>query len=214
MCLLLETIRYCNGLFDNLDLHVRRMNISRYEVYGNEIPALSLAGELEKFVADKILNKNSVYKIRVIYGKEIEKIEISPYKPPEINSLKTVYNDVIDYHLKYSDRSYIEKLKTFKENNDDILIIKQGFVTDTSFANILFFNGKRWITPHAPLLKGTRRLQLLQNETVATAEIRVADLKYFKKARLVNAMIRFEDEIDVKEIKLHEGKIWSNGSIK
>ncbi len=201
MCLLLETIRFFNGKFDNLNLHAERMNNSIKEVYGTGIPNIILDNVLEDFISDKTFDRNTIYKFRIVYGKEVEKIEFSPYRFPVIKSLKPVFDDNIDYHLKYSDRSRIEKLKNLKGNGDDILIVKKGFVTDTSFANVLFFNGKEWLTPHAPLLKGTRRRQLLENETVSTAEIRLEDLKYFGKIRLVNAMIRFEDELDVRIVE-------------
>ncbi len=208
MCLLLETIRYFNGEFDNLNMHSERMNLSRTEMFGTHVGSLSLNDALRKFVSDKVFNRNTVYKCRVIYGKKIENIEFSPYKKPVIKTLKTVYNNNIDYHLKYLNRSPIERLKTLKGTFDDIVIVKDGLITDTSFSNLLFFNGKEWLTPHTPLLKGTRRRQLLENEIVTTAEIRPADLKYFKKIRLINAMIRFEDEVDIDEIKTDDKTLW------
>lgn len=42
-----------------------------------------------------------------------------------------------------------------------------------------------------------QRAKLLHEEKIKTADIRVEDLKYFDKARLINAMIRFEDQLDV-----------------
>ena len=39
---------------------------------------------------------------------------------------------------------------------------------------------------------------LLEKEMIKTADIRFYDLHHFKKVRLVNAMIRFEDELDIK----------------
>jgi 4-amino-4-deoxychorismate lyase len=81
---------------------------------------------------------------------------------------------------------------------DDVLIVKNGWITDTSFANILFFDGKRWLTPEKPLLKGTQRENLLRQGLIFQANISPASLPDFSKARLINAMIRFEDEIDVK----------------
>ena len=106
-------------------------------------------------------------------------------------------DDEINYSHKYFDRSRLEKLFFQKGNCDDILILKNGFITDTFFANILLYNGNEWLTPSNPLLKGTQRQFLLETEKVITADIRPSDLKNFKKARLVNAMMRFEDEVDV-----------------
>lgn len=78
-----------------------------------------------------------------------------------------------------------------------MLIVKNGLVTDTSFCNVLFFNGKHWLTPEQPLLRGTRRAALLDQEQIRTAVIGVEDLHYFTKVRLINAMIRFEDCLDI-----------------
>jgi len=139
-----------------------------------------------------------LFKCRIIYSKQIEKIEFIPYQLPNITSLKIVIDNEIDYSHKYLNRNQLEKYYWQKGNCDDILIVKNGLVTDTSFANILFYNGIEWLTPANPLLKGTQRQFLLETEQITTAEIRPSDLKYFKKARLVNAMIRFEDEVDVE----------------
>ena len=107
-------------------------------------------------------------------------------------------DDGLDYSHKYINRKRLEKLFSQKGNCDDILIVKNGLITDTSFANILFYNGIEWLSPANPLLKGTQRQFLLETEQIITAEIRPSDLKYFKKARLVNAMMRFEDEVDIE----------------
>jgi len=86
---------------------------------------------------------------------------------------------------------------------DEILIIKQNLITDTSFSNITFFDGTRWITPSSPLLAGTMRSFLIQKQVIVEKEIRVTDLKDFEKARLINAMLPFESgsDIPVENIK-------------
>ena len=71
----------------------------------------------------------------------------------------------MNYDLKYFDRKIFDDLKK-NIKADDILIIKNGFITDTSIANILFFDGKKWITPKKPLLKGTVRERLLRMKLI------------------------------------------------
>ena len=73
-----------------------------------------------------------------------------------------IENNKICYSLKLTDRSQINRLLKQKGNYDDILIVKNGFITDTSISNIIFYNGSKWITPAAPLLKGTCRDKLLK----------------------------------------------------
>jgi len=243
---LLETIRFENGKFENLNFHQKRMNESRLTLFGytDEInlnallqTSTSLLQEstLEETLrssgfairaegdsdsqSEKIRIKNpsslnfqitnlkeherlGLFKCRIIYSNQIEKIEFTPYTIPSIKSLKIVVDNQIEYSHKYLNRAQLHQLYEQKEDCDDILIAKNGLITDTCFANILFYNGKEWVTPAKPLLKGTQRAMLLEKEKIMTANIRVGDLKYFAKARMINAMIRFEDgaNIDIDSI--------------
>ena len=80
-----------------------------------------------------------------------------------------------------------------REEGDDILIIKDLLVTDTSIANIAFeTSGGEWITPKNPLLKGTTRARLLDEGKLKEADIRVHELRSFTKVALLNAMIDFD----------------------
>jgi len=200
---LLETIRFDNSRFDNLAYHQQRMNRSRKVLLGREdeidLKEYFYNSSFQSALGSAIPtpNEHRLFKCRLVYSTTIEKVEFFPYHLPKIHSLRLVIDDEIDYSHKYIDRQAIEKLLAKKDDCDDILIVKNGLITDTSFANILFFNGKEWITPAFPLLKGTRRAQLLDEEKIRTADIHIEDLKYFKKARLVNAMIRFEDKVDI-----------------
>lgn len=197
MCLLLETIRYENGRFRNLSFHQQRMDASQKALFG-----ISGKIDLEGVLKQKLEEENpglerGLFKCRVIYNTEIKKAEWIPYRLPDIHSLKIIHSDDIDYSLKFAERSVLNNLFAKRENSDDILIVKNGFVTDTSFCNILFYNGRNWITPAFPILKGTQRSYLLEKEQILTAEIKPSDLVNFSKARLINAMIRFEDALDI-----------------
>jgi 4-amino-4-deoxychorismate lyase len=76
---------------------------------------------------------------------------------------------------------------------DDILIVKNGYITDASFASVVFHDGAKWITPSTPLLAGTTTARLLECHAIIAGEIRKGDLRHFKKAALINAMIDLED---------------------
>jgi len=201
MSLLLETIRLEDGTFSLLVYHQQRMNYSRKVLFGykSEIDLgkilLASTHEVKKEV-------ERLYKCRIIYSEKIEQLEFVPYNLPSINSLKIIFDDQIEYGYKFNDRTRINELFEKRENCDDILIVKNGLVTDTSFANILFYNGKKWLTPARPLLKGTQRAYLLNKELFEVADIRLEDLKYFEKARLINAMIRFEDNLDISLLNI------------
>jgi len=139
----------------------------------------------------------SLYKCRIIYDKKIESIEFVPYHCPNITSLKLVQCDNIDYHFKFLDRNSIIELYRQKGGADDIIIVKKGLITDSSTANLLFFDGRNWITPSKPLLKGTQRAKLIEECKIQTGDITNDDLLTYKKIRLINAMLKFEDEVDI-----------------
>jgi 4-amino-4-deoxychorismate lyase len=199
---LLETIRFHSGKLYNLVYHQERMNQSRKELFDSK-DEINLGAEIIKLQTPRLeLNVNNqkidLFKLRVIYAESIEQIEIIPYSLPKIQTLKIVHNDSIDYSHKFLDRNQLDHLYQRKENCDDILIVKNGLITDTWFANILFYDGENWVTPSRPLLKGTQRQFLLDQKIIEAAELKADDLKLFKKARLINAMIRFEDELDIQ----------------
>ena len=148
-------------------------------------------------------NKNRIdlkglVKCRIIYSKQIEKIEFIPYQLPIIRSLKIIVDDQIEYNHKYLDRNQLDHLYRQRGDCDDILIVKNGLITDTLFANTVFYDGEDWLTPAKPLLKGTQRARLLEKGIIETADIRAEALKSFEKVRLINAMIRFEDEFEME----------------
>lgn len=196
---LLETIRVENNKFSNLHYHQNRMNNTRMELF-NCRKEIDLYSVLKK---SSLQYDGKIQKCRVEYNKDVRKIELLPYQLPSIKSLKMIICNDIDYRFKYLNRDRINELFAQKDEADDIIIIKDGMITDSSTTNLLFFNGKHWVTPTTPLLKGTQRSFLLERELILTADIYPSDIQYFEKVRLINAMLRFEDEVEVKIDKVY-----------
>lgn len=186
MCQLFETIKIINGIPANLHLHEKRMNVTRQRLFDN-YDILSLSDSIQ--VPEDF--RSGIVKCRVIYSSSIETIEYSPYIPANIKTLKTIDAGNLVYSLKYVDRSHLNSLI---DNSiaDDILIVKNGYVTDASFANIVFTNGKVWVTPDTPLLYGTMREFLLHKGVIECVKLRVEDLSLYTHFRLINAMLGFE----------------------
>ncbi|MBN2545222.1 MAG: aminotransferase class IV [Spirochaetes bacterium] len=153
--------------------------------------------ELNKIIKIPEHVNNELFKCRIVYDTEIKKIEFLPYSIRLINSLKIVHTDDIEYSFKYENRDRLNELLKNKKNCDDVLIVKNGRITDTSFSNIVFFDNSKWLTPDKPLFKGTKREKLLDQKIIFEDEISLKDLKFFKKARLINSMIEFEDNLDI-----------------
>jgi len=188
MCQLLETIRIENGLPLNIAFHNQRFNHARNALYG-AIDFLNL----EELIHCPDDLKNDILKCRIIYSREVEEITFEPYHIRLINSLKLVNDNSIDYSYKYLDRSHLNLLREQLGNADDILIVKNGFISDTSYANIVFRHNDRWLTPSTPLLKGTKRENYLYSKKIIEELITPNDLHKFSEARIINAMINLEN---------------------
>ncbi len=130
-----------------------------------------------------------VYKCRITYNSRIHSIKFILYNPHKIQSLKLVYDDEVNYSHKYEDRDVLHELLKQKSPCDDVLIVKQGWITDTSYSNVVFWDGEKWITPHTYLLAGTQRANLLENNKIHAREITPKDLPLFSHAKLINAML-------------------------
>ena len=181
---LLETIRCENGRPYHLSYHQQRVDRSLKELgYAVRYDLASLIK-----VPDE-----SLYRCRIIYDERAFSIEYLPYQKRAIRKLQLVEADGLDYALKYADRSALDRLFAQKGDADDILIVKDGLITDTSIANIAFFDGERWLTPKDPLLKGTTRARLLDEKMIFESEIRLQDLEKFTGFALLNAMVGFDE---------------------
>jgi 4-amino-4-deoxychorismate lyase len=185
MCLLFETIKIINGEPQNLPLHDERMNRSRHELFGTK-DLLKLSDYIEVPYNDE----DNIIRCRVTYSTSIKSVEFSTYIPAEIKTLRIVDAGTLVYDYKYLDRSSLTALID-KKAADDILIIRNGCVTDASYANIVFTDGERWITPDTPLLPGTMREFLLRKGLIRSDRITINDLSRFTHFRLINAMLGF-----------------------
>ena len=186
MCRLFESLKVENRELFNIEYHNRRLNDSRKSIFGSsDVIDLKVAVAIPERIT------KAVYKCRVIYKESILSVDFMRYEPKSVNSLKLVYDDEIEYSHKYSDRSTINKHTT--NLADDILIVKNGFITDTSFSNIVFKSDGKYYTPSTPLLKGTKRTQLLESGIITEEEIKVNDLKKFDSFHIINAMVGLED---------------------
>ncbi|MEG0647308.1 MAG: aminotransferase class IV, partial [Bacteroides sp.] len=101
-------------------------------------------------------------------------------------------SDTINYTYKSTDREALNQLYEQRNTKDDVLIIKNGYITDTSIANVALFDGTHWFTPKHPLLKGTQRAQLLQKGIIQEKEIMLEELFSFSQMTIFNAMIPFQ----------------------
>lgn len=190
MCRLVESIKVEDSVICNFAYHAARLNETRRALFSSPDYI-----ELADIISVPETCRSGVYKCRIVYDAEIHDITFERYTRRTIRSLKLVWDDIIDYTYKYEDRKKIIDLLAQKETYDDILIIKNNLVTDTSCGNIVFHDGTRWITPKSYLLKGTKRGKLLDERIIIEGDIAVSDISLFQKASIINAMIELGDII-------------------
>jgi 4-amino-4-deoxychorismate lyase len=195
---LIESIRIEKGLVRNLDYHQRRLERTYLHVYGETAPFR--LDTLIKFPED--LSDDKI-KLRFLYNRTSFRYETEKYKPKNIKTLQIVEDNTIDYSCKKTDRRSIDRLMKLKGESDDILIVKNGFITDTSSANIVFFNGVDWVTPDTPLLEGTCRARLIDCGKIREISIRLEQISTYTSFFLINAMMEgFNSPIPIDNIKL------------
>lgn len=186
----IESIRVCDGKFCSLEWHLRRMRQTiAYWQYPLDLSILSWQ------VPEEL--GSGIFKCRIVYDSKIREITYSPYQPRIIRSLKLVDGDALDYAFKYEDRSVIMRLLQLKESCDDILITKGGYITDTSYSNVVLENSEGLFVPHTFLLNGTRRQRLLSEGIVRERAIRPSDLGQYHRLYLINALIGLEEDISL-----------------
>jgi 4-amino-4-deoxychorismate lyase len=195
MCQLLESIYLNNGKFRNLDYHQERMNKSSQTLFGTNSPELVVS------LANKIIPSSGLFKVRISYDTIIRSIELVEYQIKPITSLKLVYDNQISYDHKFSDRVRVEKLLEQRKDADEILIVKNGLITDASYANIIFKKENRWFTPNTYLLNGVMRQALLNNKSIEVADINQINFREYESCKLINAMLGINaSEIPVEAI--------------
>jgi 4-amino-4-deoxychorismate lyase len=180
----LETIKILDTLAYNLEYHELRSGIKDIKRYINP-------------------PKKGLYRCRLVYDKNaIIKITYYPYKKRDIKTLKLLKSDII-YDKKSINRQPIEKLFALRGMCDDILIVKNDLITDTSIANIALYKDGTWFTPKTPLLHGTTRQRYIDKGLLIQKDITVDSLYNYSKVALLNAMIDFDiiaDNNNIEEI--------------
>lgn len=191
MCLLIESIKIKNGKCFNLSIHQRRMDKALNDLFGhtNEIV-------LEQAITIPALYQHGLIKCRILYDKVIRQIEFIPYTFPSIRSLQVIHTKM-DYAYKLADRSAINNAFKKRGKADDVLFVKNGFITDSAFCNILLGKNGNYITPDTFLLNGVKRQRLLQEGKISEQPVSIKDLGNFDSLHLINAMIDIEDGISI-----------------
>lgn len=178
----LETIKADDGHLFHLEYHQKRLNRS----------IASLGSDVRYELRDLLRPPQSgLYRCRILYDDADITIEYLPYKTRIFHLLQAVIDDNIEYHYKYAQRERLDELFAQREHCDDIVIVRNGMLTDTTIANIALYDGNRWVTPASPLLEGTTRTRLIDAGKLTEADISLDTLNRYHATAIMNAMLGF-----------------------
>ena len=136
---------------------------------------------------------NKLLKCKLIYTQEgIFDVEYQEYKKRDIRSFKIIHDDNIEYSKKELDRTSIDEIYAKKADCDEIIIVKNGIVTDTSIANIAVLYEGIWYTSKKYILEGTTRNRYLDDNYLVEKDITLKMLEKSEKISLMNAMVDFD----------------------
>ncbi|MFA6863614.1 MAG: aminotransferase class IV [Dysgonamonadaceae bacterium] len=188
----IEVVKVEDGMFVDPQPHIDRIIRTTMRFFAEPLTV--------QLIKDMIpINlRTGVVKCRIVYSKEVASIDFEEYEMRNIRSLSIIEDNTIDYGFKYLNREAINKLFSQRGDCDDILIVKNSLITDTSYSNVVFKNFRNELcTPASTLLSGTKRQKLLNAGIIHEKEIRVNDIQSYVGVYLINAMIDIEDELFV-----------------
>jgi 4-amino-4-deoxychorismate lyase len=191
-----ETIRYKNGILENVSYHQARINRTLSVLGGNT------SIQLDKIQLVHDFEKDTVYKIKCLYNLEgAYHIEKAVYHKKIIQTISIHQAAQEEYPFKYTNRTWLnDALKN--AGTDEIIIVQNNMVKDGNYANLVFFNGTEWHTPKHPLLLGTHRARLIEENKIIEKIITLSDLANYTTLKYINAMMLWEEspEIEIGQI--------------
>ena len=191
----LESIKVKDGEVYNLFYHQQRVNAT----FKNFFPEKE-AFDLENIISSIEISPKGLYKLRMVYNENKCFTELVPYEIKPINSLRLVTDNSIDYSFKSLERNCLNDLKK-DVKEDEIIIVKNDKITDCSYANLVFWDGKEWFTPKSFLLNGTCRQRLIAEGKIKETKITDQSIFKYEKVGLINAMIDLEELVlDISKI--------------
>ena len=182
-----ESIKLLDGKLQLLDLHNQRLNTTRNFFFEN-CKDIDLLREIS-IPCDF---KEGLVKVRIEYAKYLKKIDFLHYEIKNHNLVKILINEDINYEFKNTDRSSLDTFLNSNPKFDDVIFVKNGFLTDASYSNLALFNGKVWITPTHCLFEGLKRGSMLSEGKLQEEDVSLEDLHKFERIAFINAMRDFE----------------------
>ncbi len=178
----LESICFKDGAYQLLDYHQLRVNTTFNHFYPDSPPP-----KLSNILPE--LSGEDKRKVRLRYDGKDHDISVNHYVPKPISKLRAVESAKLEYSFKYLNRENLNELLNPEKENEDIIIVRDGQITDSSYSNLIFKQGDTWFTPNAYLLNGIKRQSLLDKKEIIEKEIRLQEVINYTEVGLINAML-------------------------
>ena len=186
---LIESIRVEQGKAHLLAYHQERVSKS-LNYLGGAIQFIDVETIVGQCLSDATIDHDSIYKLRFEYDLlGVYNVMLTPYKQKDIRRLFLSLISSLDvYSYKWLNRSAL--LHPQVGPTAEVLFTYQGYLTDTSYSNIVLetYSGER-ISPRRPLLRGLQRQYLLDQGEITLADLTRDDLLQCKCVHLINAML-------------------------
>ena len=186
----IETIRIQDGHVCHLSDHADRMRRTA-DHFGFTAP--TLPHDLEARLPADL--RTGTVRCRVLYDHTLREVTFTPYRRRQIERLFAVDAGTTDYAFKYADRAPLTRPQISLAKTDELLFIRDGRLTDTSYTNLVLRRGDELVTPDTFLLDGTCRRRLLREGVVHTEPVRLHDLPTYDELLLINAMMPLREAI-------------------
>lgn len=189
-----ETIRLEKGGFMLLEYHQQRVDETFSSYYPEKRPhrlrdILVPVPKVETRTKCKFLYDESSYQIvyEAYTMRIIERVRLREAK--------------IAYPFKRTDREELVRAAGEMREGEMVVFSCDGYITDSLFSNVIFFDGQKWITPRTYLLNGVKRRFCLDQGLICERDVKTDDLYTFFYIGFINAMI------DVGELTLPIEKV-------
>lgn len=203
-----DTLLFENGILDNIENHYQRFVITNDALGGNRLIDSIDSNDWYHFELPKIL-KNNLKRVRVGFLKDAKNGWISTLRQEELpiypeqltlcfhdEAIVNSYDKMLNYKLSDSiHHSFMSNNQI--EANDVIFINEDGFICETSRANIYYEMDGLLFTPPCSdgVMAGTFRQQLLNTNKVIDKSITKKELSSNMQIYISNSLMGFRKAV-------------------
>lgn len=182
MSQLVESIWIHKGRLINLPYHQARYNRTFRHLFGTNARI-----DLRSIIIADTLKDDDI-KCRIIYDEKNIEVEYMPYIRKNLDTARLVFDNTIEYDYKYLHRPALDSLFGLRNDCDEIIIVKEGYITDAYYYNIIIQKNNQYYTPAKPLLEGIMRQYYLDKGSIIPLDITVDELLNASNIYLINAL--------------------------